>query len=124
MLTHGGSESHFCVKSSVTMQTLGLSPSTPKPTSRIRDLFWPKLEDEVAAVTAARNAMYAAFFVGITTAALGMLSAPNALYCMDVVLYFLVGIGVRQLSRTAALVGFFLSTLARLLSRVGLGDGS
>jgi hypothetical protein len=39
------------------METLGLSPSTPKPTSRIRELFWPVIEDDVAAVTAARNAM-------------------------------------------------------------------
>jgi hypothetical protein len=56
------------------METLGLSPSTPKPTSRLKELFWPNIDDEVAAGTAARNAMYACMFIAVTTAAGGLMA--------------------------------------------------
>jgi signal peptidase I len=96
------------------MQTLGLSDSTPKPTSRIKELFWPKIDDEVAAVTAARNAMYASFAIAAGTA-LAAFAAGSYLAWIDVALYVMVGIGVRQLSRTAALTGFILYGLSWLL---------
>ena len=92
------------------MQTLGLSDSTPKPTSRIRELFWPKIDSDIAAVTAARNAMYAAFVVAAFTAlpAFSLGGAVAIGLWIDVALYTMVGIGVRQLSRTAALAGFIM----------------
>jgi signal peptidase I len=96
------------------MQTLGLSDSTPKPTSRIKELFWPRIDDEVAAVTAARNAMYASFAIAAGTA-VSAFAAGNYLAWIDVALYVMVGIGVRQLSRTAALTGFILYGLSWLL---------
>src|SRR5258708_4349297 len=98
------------------MQTLGLSPSTPKTSSRIRDLFWPRIDNEVAAVTAARNAMYASFCIAGFTAVFGLMARQNAWMWVDVVLYVMVGVGVRQLSRAAALVGFILYALAWLAS--------
>ena len=97
------------------MQTLGLSDSTPKTSSRIKELFWPKIDDEVAAVTAARNAMYASFLIAAGTA-LAVFAVPqNYGIWIDVALYVMVGIGVRQLSRTAALTGFILYGLSWLL---------
>jgi signal peptidase I len=94
------------------MQILGLSDSTPKPTSRFKELFWPKIEDEVAAVTAARNAMYASFLIAAGTTVQAFASSWA---WIDVTLYVMIGIGVRQLSRTAALTGFILYGLSWLL---------
>ncbi|HLW77354.1 MAG TPA: signal peptidase I, partial [Bryobacteraceae bacterium] len=99
------------------MQTLGLSDSTPKPTSRIRELFWPKIDSDVAAVTAARNAMYASFAIAAFSA-LDLVRVSGFLAVsvwISVVLYAMIGIGVRQLSRTAALTGFILYGLSWLL---------
>lgn len=82
------------------MEILGLSESTPKPTSRLRELFWPRIDNEVAAITAARNAMYANFLVATIT--FGFTAGAGwrgALLC------FMIGIGVRQLSRAAAITG-------------------
>jgi signal peptidase I len=96
------------------METLGLSPSTPKPTSRLRELFWPVIEDEVAAVTAARNAMYACLFIAATTGALGLMAGQGPWVLIDALLFAIAGIGIRQLSRAAALVAFLMYALAWL----------
>jgi signal peptidase I len=96
------------------METLGLSPSTPKPTSRLRELFWPVIEDVVAAVTAARNAMYACLFIAATTAALGLMAGQGLWVLIDALLFAIAGIGIRQLSRAAALVAFLMYALAWL----------
>ena len=96
------------------METLGLSPSTPKPTSRIRELFWPKIEDEVAAVTAARNAMYACLFIAAVTGVFGLMAGQSAWILVDVLLFTMAGIGVRQLSRAAAITALLMYALAWL----------
>jgi signal peptidase I len=96
------------------METLGLSPSTPKPTSRIRELFWPKIEDEVAAVTAARNAMYACLFIAAVTGVVGLMSGQSTWILLDVLLFTMAGIGVRQLSRAAAITALLMYALAWL----------
>jgi signal peptidase I len=95
------------------MEILGLSDSTPKPTSRLRELFWPQIDDDVAAVSAARNAMYASFVIAVGTA-LAAFSGNYSIW-IDVALYVMIGIGVRQLSRAAALIGFILYGLSWLL---------
>src|SRR5579872_4879204 len=100
------------------MQILGLSDSTPKPTSRIRELFWPRIDDDVAAVTAARNAMYASFWIAAGSA-FGALVSGNKAAWVDFALYVMVGIGVRQLSRTAALTGVILYGLSWLATPIG-----
>jgi signal peptidase I len=96
------------------METLGLSPSTPKPTSRIRELFWPAIEDEVAAVTAARNAMYACLFIAALTGVAGLMVGQGAWVLVDVLLFAMAGIGIRQLSRAAALTAMLMYALAWL----------
>jgi len=98
------------------METLGLSPSNPKPTSRIRELFWPAIEDEVAAVTAARNAMYACLFIAALTGVAGLMAGQGAWVWVDVLLYVMAGIGVRQLSRAAALTAMLMYALAWLVT--------
>lgn len=96
------------------MQILGLSDSTPKPTSRFKELFWPKIEDDVAAVTAARNAMYACFAIAAFGAFALLAALQNPFGWLDVAMYVMIGIGVRQLSRTAAFTAFILYGLSWL----------
>jgi signal peptidase I len=93
------------------METLGLSPSTPKQTSRIRELFWPAIEDEVAAVTAARNAMYVCLFIAAFTGIGGLIAGKSAWILLDVLLFTMAGIGTRQLSRAAALTALLMYAL-------------
>ncbi len=85
------------------MQILGLADSTPKPTSRARELFWPHIIDEVSAVTAARNAMYASFVVAVATVLL-----TGGVGWLDALLFLMIGVGIRQLSRVAAVTGLLL----------------
>ena len=87
------------------MQILGLADSTPKPTSRTRELFWPRIENDVAAITAARNAMYTSFLV---MAGSVFLAIYNSWAWLDVALFLMIGIGIRQLSRVAAVTGLIL----------------
>ncbi len=94
------------------MQTLGLSGSSSGGGSRIRELFWPKIDDEIAAVTAARNAMYACFWIALSTAVLGLAGDQGWQLWIDVAIYVLVGIGVRQLSLAAGLIGFIVYGLS------------
>jgi signal peptidase I len=102
------------------METLGLSPSTPKPTSRIRELFWPAIEDEVAAVTAARNAMYVCLFIAALEVLASFITSQSGWVLVDALLFAMAGIGVRRLSRAAAIVAFTIYALEWL----GTGDWS
>jgi hypothetical protein len=92
------------------MQTLGLSPSTPKPSNRLRELLWPVINDDVSALTAARNGMYVCFFVAVVTAVVALFTNPVGL--LDAALFLMVGIGIRQLSRVAALTGLLLYAMS------------
>ena len=96
------------------MQQLGLSPTNPKSTSRLRELLWPDISDTVAAKTAARNGMYASFFVaGATILAAVFGYVPrNAVF--DAVLFFIIGMGIRWMSRFAAAAGLVLYLLEQL----------
>jgi hypothetical protein len=88
------------------MQTLGLSDSTPKPTSRLKDLFRPDLSSEVAARTVCHSASWACFII----AALGLILSFFTEYAsvFDAALFFLIGLGLRKVWRTAAIAGFVL----------------
>ena len=92
------------------MQTFGLSSSTPKPSNRVRDLLWPVIKDEVSALTAARNGMYVSFLVALVTGVVALLTNPLGL--LDAALFLMVGIGIRQLSRVAAVTGLVLYVLS------------
>ncbi len=55
------------------METLGLSSSTPKTEPIWTTWLWPDVSDEMAARTAANNAMYGSFFVAAITAGAALL---------------------------------------------------
>ena len=98
------------------MQTLGLSDSTPKPTSRLKDLFRPDLSNDVSALTACHSASWACFIVAIVTAALAIF--VNHAAFLDAGLFALIGLGLRKALRTAAVGGFVLYILEQIANIV------
>jgi len=84
------------------MQQLGLSPNSPKTTSRIRELLWPDVSDAVAAETAARNGMYASFFIAGMTALFAALGLVPKVSLIDSLTFAVLGGGIRRIWRIAA----------------------
>jgi hypothetical protein len=95
------------------MQTLGLSDTTPKPTSRLRDLFWPDLSVDTSAESACDTASWACFAIAGLTTLLGVWTNPGVL--ADAALFVLIGFGLRRKWRTAAIAGFLLYVLEVIL---------
>jgi hypothetical protein len=92
------------------MQTLGLSDSTPKPTSRLRDLFWPDLSVDTSAESACDSASYACFAIaGITILVALWTSLSNIIGAL---LFVAIGFGLRKKWRVAAITGFLLYLLS------------
>jgi len=91
------------------MQTLGLSDSTPKATSRFRDLFWPDLSVDTSAESACDTASWACFAIAGITTLVGVWNNPLVL--IDAVLFVLIGLGLRRKWRSAAVTGFLLYVL-------------
>jgi hypothetical protein len=98
------------------MQRLGLSPNAPKTTSRVRELLWPDVSDLVAAETSARNGMYARFFVAGITALFALLNVTHRAAPINAVLFAAIGIGIRKMSRIAAVAGLVLYVSEQLMS--------
>lgn len=88
------------------MQTLGLSDSTPKTSSRLRELFCPDLSAEPSAESACDGGAWACFAIAGITTVFGLL---NSLWVLiDAVLFLLIGFGLRKKNRAAAVAGFVL----------------
>jgi hypothetical protein len=96
------------------MQLLGLSDSTPKPTSRLRDLFWPDLSVMPSAESACDTASWACFAIAGITAIFAVITNPWAL--LDALLFLLIGLGLRAKSRPASIAGFLLYVLETIAS--------
>jgi hypothetical protein len=95
------------------MQVLGLADSTPKPTSRLKELFWPNLSSEPNAQSACENASIACFVIAGLTAIFALATTKWAL--LDAALFLIIGLGLRRMWRPFALVGFLLYLLEQLL---------
>ncbi len=88
------------------MQTLGLADSTPRSSSRLKDLFWPDLSNEVSSLTVCHSASGACFVIAGMTALVSLFVSYAAL--LDAALFALIGLGLRKGSRTAAVAGLLL----------------
>ena len=98
------------------MEILGLADSTPKPTSRFKELFWPNLTTEPNAESACETASIACFVVAGVTAIFALATAKAGL--VDSALFLLSGLGLRKMWRTAAVAGFALYALEQAYSLV------
>ena len=92
----------------VSMQTLGLSPSTPKTEPFWKTWLWPDVSDQISAQQAAKNAMYGTFFVSAITSIAAMFRVVHVGSLLDAFLFFLIGVGIGRMYRTAAICGFIL----------------
>ncbi len=90
------------------MQQLGISPNAPKSQSRLKELFWPEISDEVAAETAARNGTYAGLFIAGVSALFAAIGVIERGALIDAVIFVLIGFGIKRMSRTAAIIGLVL----------------
>jgi hypothetical protein len=90
------------------MEKLGLDPNTPKPTSRLRELLWPDVSEIVAAQTVARNGMYAGFLISGLTSLFAVTGVTPRLSLFDGLLFLAIAIGIRRMSRVAAVLGLVL----------------
>ena len=88
------------------MQTLGLSDSTPKPESRLKALFWPRIRHEYDADYIAQQGLWLCWILAGLTLAIGLVVSRSALVLIDAAYLLLGGVGVRQGSRFAAIVVF------------------
>ena len=94
------------------MQILGLADSTPKSTSRLRDLFWPDLTSEPGARSACETASWACFIVAGVTGVAAFWTSKLGL--VDAALFLMIGFGLRRIWRTAAVAGLLLYLLEQV----------
>jgi len=98
------------------VETLGLSPSTPKSRSRFLELFWPVIDSDVAARTAAQNAMYACAVIGLFSLLLIPLAGNVVGAVASCVFYLFAAAGIRSFSRVAAWSAFAIYGIDLIVS--------
>lgn len=97
------------------MQTLGLSPSTPKTESRLKTLLWPTIRHESDVEVVAQQGFWICFVVAAFTLIVGVLQGFFVTASFESGFFFLGGIGVRQRSRFAAIVVFSTYLLSTIM---------
>ncbi len=100
------------------METLGLSKSTPKSTSRWKEFFIPDLSSAPNARSACEAASLACFIIAGVTAIFALFT--SLLTLIDAALFGLIGMGLRKASRTAALAGFLLYVAEQIYTIVAV----
>lgn len=88
------------------METLGLSPSTPKPENRLKNLFWPTIRNEVDVDHIGRQGFWICLVVSLFTMAINVVLGARLVGLFELAFFLLGGIGVRQRSRIAAIAVF------------------
>ena len=97
------------------MQTLGISQSTPRSESRLKSLFWPTIRNDTDFDQVTRQGFWVCFAVSMMTLVVAAASGVLLVTLPDVIFFFLVGVGVRQRSRFAAVAGFLVYFLGTFL---------
>lgn len=103
----------------------------PEVTKKSSNFFWPEIADMASAEAAARQGMWAAFFVAFVTAVVTGLAINGVSFgeglefdasaFVDVVIFLLVGLGILAKSRTAAVLGLVFYVYERIFMLVTVG---
>lgn len=99
------------------MQTLGLSPSTPKTESRLKTLFWPTIESLSDVEVVGHQVFWVCTIVAVFSLVFGIFQGWFVLGFLESLFFFLGGVGAHERSRFAAVAVFsayLLSTVALL----------
>ncbi|MEW5978336.1 MAG: hypothetical protein AB1898_21275 [Acidobacteriota bacterium] len=90
------------------MQQLGISSNAPQSKSRIRELLWPDVDNEVAIKTVTHNVMWVSFVIAGVTTLVALFGLVPTATIIDAVLFVAIGFGIRRKSRIAAVLGLVL----------------
>lgn len=105
------------------MQTLGLSDSTPRSEGRWKALLWPSIRNETDLDYITRQGFWVCCGVGMVSLWSGALTGQKLGAVLAFGFYVLSGIGVRQLSRVAAVSVFAVYLLGVLVAQRATGMG-
>ena len=97
------------------MDTLGLAPVRAAQRWPQR-IFWNALEDLADAQDAARHGYFACLLICVSTLLIMMLDGSFLGGLLDVVFYGMAGLGIRQLSRLAAVAAFLFFLVERAVA--------
>lgn len=105
------------------MDTLGLAPLRPEQ-SWPKRIFWNALDDLADVQDAARHGYFACLFICVSTLLIMVLEGSLLGGLVDNIFFAMAGLGIRQLSRLAAVAAFVLFLVERaaalVMGRVGV----
>jgi hypothetical protein len=90
------------------MQQLGISSNSPKSKSRVRELLWPDVDNEVSINTVTYHGMWLSFVIAGAATLLALFGILPIAILVDAVLFVAIGYGIRRKSRAAAILGLVL----------------
>ncbi len=97
------------------MQTLGISDSTPKSENRFKSLFWPTIRHDGDVEHLAHQGFWICLLVAGFTLVASVILGNLSYGLFESAFFFLAAIGVRQLSRVAAVSAFSAYLLSSLV---------
>ncbi len=92
---------------------------TPPSTGSIQAIFWANLKDEAEVNDAARFGYYACLFICLITFLAMLIGGTLLAALVDIFFFFMAGLGIRQLSRLAAVSAIGLFTVEKLVTFAG-----
>ncbi len=94
------------------MQVLGLSESTPKPESRLKTLFWPRIKYAEDVDLLGTQGYWVCVVLAVFTVINSLSRNGSAANLLDAAYYYLAGVGIRRTSRFAATSAFLIYLLS------------
>jgi hypothetical protein len=98
------------------MQTLGLSESTPRPTSRLKTLFWPRVQYIEDVDLLGTQGYWVCIVLGVFVVLTELSKSQGPAVVLDGLFYFLSGVGIRRNSRFAAITVFVIYLLSVIVT--------
>jgi|HubBroStandDraft_5_1064220.scaffolds.fasta_scaffold01475_2 hypothetical protein len=103
-----------------TMQTLGVSNSTPDSDNRLKSLFWPSVNTASDVDYLGAQGYWVCAIVAVFSLIVCVLNNQWIAGVVTFLFYFLGGVGVRERSRYAATVVLIMFTSDTLLTGIGV----
>lgn len=101
------------------MQTLGLSESTPRTESRLKNLFWPSIKTGTDVDYLGAQGYWVCTIVAVVSFVFFIAQSPVAATVV-LLFYYLGGVGVRERSRYAAILVLAMFIVDTLLVGAGV----
>lgn len=99
------------------MDTLGLAPLRPEQ-SWPKRIFWNALDDLADVQDAARHGYFACLFICVSTLLIMVLDGSLLGGLVDIIFFGMAALGIRQLSRLAAVAAFLFFLVERAVALV------